>query len=230
MTWIALLLADPSPSLRLLILRDLLRTDAADPELHELAALQPADPLVADLLARQGADGAWAGGGISGIDRGDATRATFQALFRLGYLGFGPAHPAVARGAAYLFSLQQSDGSWPLARGGDEEAAREGYTTISLQTSLPLRALAACGYATDERAERAYEWLLAQRLDDGAWPTGVAAGMLGRVAGYRRLPHSSWGCRSNTTGALACLALHPQRRHSPAARRALDLIDQEFLR
>jgi hypothetical protein len=44
------------------------------------------------------------------------------------------------------------------------------------------------------------------------------------VAGYRRLAHSRWGCRSNTTGALICLALHPERRSGPEARRALDLL------
>ena len=95
---------------------------------------------------------------------------------------------------------------------------------IPLQTAIPLRGLAACGYATDARAERAYAWLLAQRLDDGAWPTGLAAGNPGYVAGYRRLAHSRWGCRSNTTGALLCLSLHPQRRTSSEARRALDLL------
>ena len=99
-----------------------------------------------------------------------------------------------------------------------------GYTMVPLQTALPLRALAACGYAADPRAERAYEWLLAQRLPDGAWPTGIAAGNYGRVAGYRRLPHSAWGCRSDTTGALICLALHPQRRRDEPARRGLDLL------
>jgi hypothetical protein len=226
MTHLALLLADPSLSLRLLVLRDLLARDATDPERQELAGLQATDPLVTDLLARQGADGAWSGDELAGLGARDGTRATCQALLRLGYLGFAPNHPAVARGVAYLFSRQQADGSWPLARGADddEETAHEGYSIISLQTSLPLRALAACGYATDERAERAYEWLLAQRLADGAWPTGVAAGTLGRVAGYRRLAHSRWGCRSNTTGALACLALHPERRRSPETRRALDLL------
>jgi hypothetical protein len=87
-----------------------------------------------------------------------------------------------------------------------------------------LRGLAACGYAPDPRCEAAYEWLLAQCLPDGAWPTGTASGVYGYVAGYRRLPHSRWGCRSNTTGALLCLAYHPQRRSGPEARRALDLL------
>ena len=37
--------------------------------------------------------------------------------------------------------------------------------------------------------------LLERRLDDGAWPTGLASGVFGRVAGYRRIAHSRWGCR-----------------------------------
>jgi hypothetical protein len=144
---------------------------------------------------------------------------------RLGYLGFDPSHPVVRRGAEYLFSLQRADGAWPLpAEEGETETQREGYSMIPLQTALPLQALALCSYATDARGERAYEWLLAQRMPDGAWPTGIAAGNFGRVAGYRRLAHSRWGCRSNTTGALICLAHHPQRRSGPEAWRALDLL------
>jgi hypothetical protein len=95
---------------------------------------------------------------------------------------------------------------------------------VPLQTAIPLRGLAACGCAADPRAERAYEWLLDKRLEDGAWPTGIASGVYGYVAGYRRLAHSQWGCRSNTTGSLICLSLHPTRRAGAAARRALDLL------
>ena len=63
-----------------------------------------------------------------------------------------------------------------------------------------------------------------QRLPDGAWPSGIASGNYAGVAGYRRLAHSRWGCRSNTTGPLICLALHPHRRSGPEAQRALDLL------
>jgi hypothetical protein len=144
---------------------------------------------------------------------------------RLGYLGLDAAHPAVRRGAEYLFAQQRADGAWPLGEIREEDSGREKYTMIPLQTALPLRGLAACGCATDPRAERAYDWLLDQRLPDGAWPTGLASGGVhGYVAGYRRLPHSRWGCRSNTTGALVCLALHPVRRRGAEARRALDLL------
>jgi hypothetical protein len=100
---------------------------------------------------------------------------------------------------------------------------------MPLQTALPLRGLAAAGYATDPRVERAYDWLLAQRLDDGAWPIGIASGHAGYIAGYRRLPGSS-GCRVTTEAAIAALVLHPERRRSPETRRALDLLLQRETR
>lgn len=216
MTPVALLLADSSPCLRYLVLRELLERPGDDAEVAELEAARHEDPLLTDLASLQAADGSW----------GSSIVATARALARLGYVGFGRECIVVRSGAERLFSRQRGDGSWPLAE-DDEDAGmeREGYAMKPLQTAFPLRGLAICGYAQDPRAELAYDWLLAQRLPDGAWPTGVAVGgNYGRVAGYRRLPHSRWGCRSNTTGALLCLAHHPLRRRGDEARRALDLL------
>ena len=238
----ALLLADPSPCLRLRVLRELLGYPDDDPEVRELLEARERDPLVRDLLDRQAVDGSWDADGR--LWQGGRQRATYLALMRLGYVGFAAPHsdaphsdaphsdaphPAVQRGAEYLFSLQQDDGAWSFTSDGTEGGEREGYAMVPLQTALPLRALAMCGYGSDSRAERAYTWLLARRLDDGAWPTGIAGGtetdgVYGYVAGYRRLAHSRWGCRSNTTGSLLCLAHHPERRNGPEARRALDLL------
>ncbi len=232
MTDLSLLLADPSACLRWLVLHDLYGRPDADPELAELAELRLRDPQVTELLGLQETDGSWRVGVLAAAGRigGNRVQMTAFALARLGYLGFDRAHPAVSAGAEYLFGQQEADGSWLL----EEEAAltdgnralppEERYSMIPLQTVFPLRGLAACGYATDSRSERAYEWLLAQRLDDGAWPTGIASGVYGRVAGYRKLSGSRWGCRTNTTGALLCLALHPERHTSEPARRALDLL------
>ena len=217
-----LLLADPSACLRLLVLRELLGRPGDDAEVQELARLRDGDAVVADLIAGQRADGSWRADGRMWL--GGPMRATGLALMRLGYLGYGTEHTAVQRGAAYLFSLQRKDGSWPMRGGGEGSGEHEGYSMIPLQTAIPLRSLAACGYATDPRSERAYDWLLAQRLEDGAWPTGIASGVYGYVAGYRRLAHSRWGCRSNTTGSLICLSLHPTRCGGAEARRALDLL------
>jgi hypothetical protein len=223
--WVPLLLADPSPNLRLLVLREMLGRPAGDPEVRELVSLRESDPIVENLLSIQDADGSWPppeGGGGGG----PRIRSTAQALIRLGYLGFDSAHRAVQRGAGYLFRLQQEDGSWPLpqGKGEAERELREGYSMIPLQTGMPLRALAMAGHATDARAERAYEWLLARKLPDGGWPTGVRGGKQVFAGGYRRLAHSQFGCRTNTTFAVSALAYHPERRSSPAARRGLDLL------
>ncbi len=222
MTWAPLLLADPSPCLRWLVFRELLGRAEDDMEVRELVDLRNRDPLVITLARAQQEDGSWKASDPA--SRGSPLLVTARTLARLGYLGFGPESAIVRHGAEYLFARQRRDGAWPLGTEAEQDEQREGYSMVPLQTALPLRGLAACGYATDPRAERAYEWLLAQRLPDGAWPTGMASGGYGYVAGYRRLAHSRWGCRSNTTGALVCLALHPQRRHSAEARRALDLL------
>ena len=222
-----LLLADPSPCLRRLVLTRIFGRELADGEVRELGDQLCADPLVANLLALQRDDGAWEGSELPGSTLGER-RATSLALLRLGYLGFGPDHPAVARGAAYLFACQRADGAWDRddMAGDDSDGhkftTQSAYDMVPLQTALPLRGLAACGYAEDPRAAAAYAWLLDKRLPDGAWPTGIASGVFGRVAGYRRLPHSRWGCRSNTTGALLCLAYHPVHATGPAAVAGLD--------
>jgi hypothetical protein len=221
--WTPLLLADPSPNLRWLVLRDLLGRPADDPELAELEPLREADPVVRDLVALQQQDGSWAGRG-RGADAWHAIQPTAQALVCLGYLGFGPQNGAVRRGAEYLFAQQAPDGSWPLPRGKAEREFREAYERIPMQTGLPLRALADAGFAADPRAERAYDWLLAEMLPEGGWPSGIKGGKLVFPGGYRRLAHSRFGCRSNTTFALLALARHPHRRASEAARRGLDLL------
>jgi hypothetical protein len=134
----------------------------------------------------------------------------------------------VAALAERVFERQSRNGSWPIMafyRGTGESK----YSMIPLQASVPIRGLASVGYATDPRAERGYSWLLDQRLDDGAWPMGIASGQPGYIAQYRRLPGSK-GCRVNTEAALAALAFHPERRTSDAARRALDLLLQRETR
>jgi hypothetical protein len=222
-SWAPLLLSDPSPCLRYLVLRDLFHYSMEDSELCELAALRSTDPIVTNLIKLQEADGSWSKGVKGDTFEGGQIQTTGLALARLGFLGFSREHPSVQKGADFLFSQQQNDGSWLLQHAAPD-GEHGGYSMMPNQTSFPLRGLAACGYATDPRCERAYEWLLAQRLPDGAWPTGMASGNYGYVAGYRRMAHSRWGCRSNTTGALVCFAHHPERCTSPEAQRALDLL------
>lgn len=228
MTWAPLLLADPSPSLRLLVLRELLKRPASDDEVRELHSYQEDDPFVKRFLDLQNEDGSFRGGEGGGGQLG-AIRLTAQALMGLGYFGLGPDHPAVKKGAEFLFTHQQPDGSFPLVSQGvlldggmvDEDVK---YHMIPLQTALPLLGLAWAGYATDPRAEKAYDWLLSEEIPEGGWPSGRHADQYVFAGGYRRLAHSKFGCRTNTTAAVNALALHPTRRSSRSARRGLDLL------
>jgi hypothetical protein len=211
----------------MLVLRDLLKHPGSDDEIRALLALQETDPYVCRLLDLQNEDGSFRGG--EGGGHLGSLRLTAQALMGLGYMGLGEDHPAIQRGADYLFDQQLSDGSFPIVTQGnvldggvlDEDVK---YHMIPLQTALPLLGLAWAGYAADTRAERAYEWLLAEELPGGGWPSGRHADQYVFAGGYRRLAHSKFGCRTNTTAAVNALALHPTRRTSQAARRGLDLL------
>lgn len=221
MTWAAILLADPSTNLRLLVFRDLLHRSPQDEEVRELEALREKDPVVRRFLALQNPDGSF--GSWEGTSALSSVRLTAQALMGLGYLGFDPEHPAVQRGAEYIFAQQQDDGSWPTSRSVDRLKGEE-YSMIPIQTALPLLGLAWNGYATDPRVERAYELLLNEQLPDGGWPSGMKGGNYVFAAGYRRLAHSRWGCRTNTTAVVSALALHPRRRREKEASQGLDLL------
>jgi hypothetical protein len=219
MSWTPLLLSDPSPNLRYLVLKHLLyEYDEAE----ELENLRYQDPIVKRLFTSQKQDGSWSQDSITGNAPQGRIQTTAQVLTRLGYMELD--HPAIAKAAEYLYSKQRKDGSWPLGNYNVDSDGADGYDVMSLQTSLPLRGLVAAGYPEDPRSEQAYDWLLSQQLPDGAWPTGIAGNVYGYVAGYRRLPHSRWGCRSNTTAALICFSMHPERRKSNKIRRAMDQI------
>ncbi|MFP4383547.1 MAG: prenyltransferase/squalene oxidase repeat-containing protein [Spirochaetia bacterium] len=216
------LLASSSPCLRCRVLRELTRPDPEDPELQELEKLRGGDPLLLEILNVQNDDGSFSPADPARQAWGDPVLITAHLLTRLSLLGFGPEFEPAQRGAEFIFSRQRKDGSWPLGRKAGAADERGAYSTVPLQTALPLAGIAAAGFAQDPRAEKGYEWLLAQRLPEGAWPTGMAKGDYGRVAGYRRLPHTRHGCRSNTTGAVICFSLHPERRTSEPVRKGLD--------
>lgn len=216
---VALLLADRSPALRFRALVEVDGLGLDDPEVSALAAQLPSLPEVDRVVSSMTPD-------LSGLS---------FALSRLDFLGLSRGHPVVDEIAEKIFEQQKKDGSWPhygwasLDR-KSKLPADEGYNWRPLQVALPLRGLCTVGYADDPRSERAFEWLLAHRFDDGSWPYGQAGVQkAGNVAAYRRLPRSE-GCRATTTGALACFARHPDRRTSEDARQALDLLLQRETR
>lgn len=224
MTWIPLLLTDPSPCLRYLVLTKLLDYSKNEDEVQELSELREFDPLVKNLFNLQKPDGSWDSFDITRVTSSSNLQITSMALQRLGFLGFDSSCSVVQKGAEYLFSKQQEDGSWPMPGKKNLSDEEYGYQMMPVQTAIPLLGLVMCGYANDKRSENAFEWLMLQRLRDGAWPVGLSAGNYGGIAGYRRLAHSRWGCRSNTTAVLSCLVYHSKLSKSKEAKRALDLI------
>ena len=109
---LSLLLADPSACLRSLVLRDLFHRPPDDEELCELEEWLPADPLLSELLALQGPDGAWLMGVLSATRSGSGTvLSTAFALTRLGYLGLGGSHPAVKKGQNFFSPVKKRMGA-----------------------------------------------------------------------------------------------------------------------
>ena len=222
-----LLLGDPSPSLRWRAVVELEGATDDDDDVKVWQAEIGESAAIRSLLARLGA-------------ARDHPRVAGYLLCQLAYLGYRG--PELAAAVDTIFAHQQPDGSWPLWLDDDNDQAparkprrgaqprsapAEGPRFITMQTVVPLRGIAAAGFASDPRAERAYDWLLGARLHDGSWPAGPKAdlGKGGRPSlpepDYRRLTRGD-GCRSATTGAVACLALHPERNRSDAARIGVD--------
>ncbi|MFI7065302.1 hypothetical protein ACIBL3_30205 [Kribbella sp. NPDC050124] len=205
-----LLLGDPSPSLRWRAARELEGANDDDAEVKAWRAEIDGSTEIEALVAR-----------LAAAEARPYTAGYL--LCQLGYLGYRGA--AMEAAVEKIFGLQQSDGSWSIPPA--DLGPSEGPRFVTMQTVVPLRGIAAAGFATDPRAERAYEWLLGVRLQDGSWPAGPKAdlGQAGRPTPpekeYRRLTRGL-GCRSATTGAVACLALHPERRRSDIARTGVD--------
>jgi hypothetical protein len=225
LTWAALLLADRSQVLRRLVLTELLGRSEDDSEVAELESIILDDPLIRPLLKKQANDGSWKETDYGDFSSKNKVRATSIVLQRLAYAGLASDHSAITKGVDFIFSKQRKDGSWSVPRSYDGVTLDGGvYTMIPLQTALPLLGISASGHSEDERAERGFDWLLRARLDDGSWPSGMVGNVYGYQAGYRRMPNSQWGCRTNTTLALSCFGFHPERRKSQEARRALDML------
>jgi hypothetical protein len=219
-----LLLGDPNPSLRWRAAVELDGAREDDDEVKMWRADVDRSDDIQTLLARLRAVG-------------HNPQAAGYLLCQLAHLGYRG--PALAEAVEHIFAHQQADGSWPVWRDVDQRPPKgrrgqpppalppaESYRVITMLTVVPLRGIAAAGFATDWRAERAYDWLVDQRLNDGSWTGSHKAdlGLDGRSSGedpsYRRLSPGE-GCRSATTGAVACLALHPERNRSEAARRGV---------
>ena len=96
-----------------------------------------------------------------------------------------------------------------------------------MHTVVPLRGIAASGFATDPGLSAPLSGFSAPVFLTARGPRDPRP-IWARTAGRPRPSASTGGslagigCRSATTGAVACLALHPERRRSDAARNGVD--------
>jgi hypothetical protein len=142
--------------------------------------------------------------------------------------GFTCQHPAARRAAEFLFSCQAEAGDF---RG----MLANQYATYYSGAILAL--LIQAGYLEDLRIEKAFHWLLSMRQADGGWSTPMITHKLDRATQYRLSsqyaeplqPERSKPFSHNATGMiLRAFALHPQYRHTEAARTAAGLLVGRF--
>jgi hypothetical protein len=188
------------------------------------------------LAAEQRADGAWPTRNRSArlypaIDY-DLIETWKKFRYLVEQYGFTREHPAAERASEYLLSCQTEEGD---IRGILANQHAMYYTGAIL--SLLVRA----GYCDDPRVERAFDWLLDMRQDDGGWVatplqtldlpaarrrelTTVAPAPLREHDKSRPFSH-------NWTGmVLRAFAHHPRHRRSEAARSAAALLASRFFR
>ena len=144
--------------------------------------------------------------------------ATVRALERLADFGLRKAHPAVAQAVELLLSSQTSDGGIGELALGETPEARPSSPALHFQ-GWALGTLCRVGYDDDDRVERGFRYLLANRQADGGWAwRGVRTDSAAR-------PSS----RLVTGMALRSFAASPTRRTSREARRAAELLATRFL-
>jgi squalene-hopene/tetraprenyl-beta-curcumene cyclase len=148
-----------------------------------------ADLALTYILDDQEADGSWYGRWGMNFVYG-----TWSAMCGLQAAGLSPAHPAMARAAQWLLSIQNADGGW----GEDGESYKLDYRgyepapSTSSQTAWALLGLMAAGKADDPAVKRGIDYLLSTQNDEGLWDealytaTGFPRVFYLRYHGYRK--------------------------------------------
>jgi squalene-hopene/tetraprenyl-beta-curcumene cyclase len=121
------------------------------------------------LLGEQAEDGSWFGRwGVNYV------YGTGAALPALAAAGFGPDHPVLRRGVAWLEGVQNEDGGFgedcrSYDRGAEGLSWRGRGVSTPSQTAWGLIGLVAAGAARSEAASRATAWLCESQRPDGDW-------------------------------------------------------------
>ena len=187
-------------------------------------------PAARRILRKQGADGSWPRPGEHehpAINH-PLIETWRQFRFLVEQYGFTREHPQAERAAESLFSCQ-------TAQGDIRGILANQYATY--YTGAIMALLIQAGYADDPRIGRGFRWLLAMRQDDGGWTIPLITHKFDRATQYRLTseyaepvePDRTKPFSHNWTGmVLRAFAVHPQQRHSQAARAAAQLLKSRF--
>jgi len=206
-----------------LVRRDLLGEKVQVRELWDLREPQR-------LVGRQQANGSWRYPAKKPPPQNFDLYETLVTLGELvGKYGFDRRHWAVDRAAQYVFACQTAAGDF---RGIYGNQPAHTYTPALMEV------LVDAGYADAEPIDRAFQWLLATRQQDGGWaiPTrtrdlklvkdwlAIASGPEVEADPTRPFSHLVTGM------VLRALAAHPRHRQTAAARRAADLLKSRLFK
>ncbi len=135
-------------------------------------------PAAQQILKKQLANGAWprAGEQKHPAINYQLIETWRQFKFLVERYGFTREHPQAEKAAEFLFSCQTLDGDF---RG----FLANQYATYYSGAILAL--LIQAGYADDPRTEKAFQWLLGMRQDDGGWTIPILTHKLDRETQYR---------------------------------------------
>jgi squalene-hopene/tetraprenyl-beta-curcumene cyclase len=118
------------------------------------------------LYANQEPDGAWFGRwGVNYI------YGTSLVLSALGAAGEALDSPPIKRAAAWLRSIQNSDGGWGETCGTYDDPTLRGIgASTASQTAWALIGLLAAGDGHNSRVQAGVEFILSNQAQDGSWP------------------------------------------------------------
>ncbi len=213
---IPILLREGSPALVARVRRSLIDDEEA-PGAAEIAAY----PEVKSFLRKQEKKGGFpvkAAEKALGTEKFAQALANVRALDRLTELGLDVSLPGVKAAAEFLLSSQAKDGGIADLTLGETKDSRGKMVALHFH-GWALAVLCRAGLDTDDRIERGFTFLLANRQADGGWAwRGVRTDTAARPSSHL------------ITGmALRAFAASAARRTSREARRAAELLATRFL-
>jgi hypothetical protein len=212
-SWCALLRADPvpwllepeNPAVRFLTLRHLLDRPADEPDMLAAQAAIPGYPPVAELLARQKADGYW-------VKRDyylPKHTGTFWVLSALGDVGLTAEHPLIKKSCEFMFAFQREQGPFCRRRRVSGRGIVWDTEPGVCTHARIVRFLIQFGYGDDPRMRAAIKWLMATQRPDGMWDCGRP---------------TRPGCLRATHDVLRVAALDPKTAAHPAVARGAAVV------